>query len=243
MGKNLLVLFLIISGFITAQESYNSLVYEGNTAFKSKNYERASSKFSEAAKNKEKDFAAHYNLGNSLYKRKMYDEARAEFQKAENFASNLPDKMAAQYNTGNTFMQTQKAEKAVEYYKKALKQDPYNESAQRNYQIAKLKEKEKKEQQKQDGKSGGGGNDQSKSQQNKDEKGKNPTQQAGGNSQNKSGDGDNGNNSGKKPGENNIPKDLEKAMLDRTSNKERETAQRILNKNANSMPKSNEKDW
>jgi Ca-activated chloride channel family protein len=199
MEKNLLVVFLLICGFINAQESYNSLVYEGNTAFNSKNYERASSKFSEAAKTKDKDFTSHYNLGNALYKRKMYDEARAEFQKAENFATTLPDKMAAQYNIGNTFMETQKPDKAAEYYKKALKQDPLNESAQRNYQIAKLKEKEQK--------------------------------------------GNNGNDKNKKPDENNIPKNLEKSILDRTSNKERETAQRILNKNANTMPQSNAKDW
>ncbi|WP_090079763.1 tetratricopeptide repeat protein [Halpernia frigidisoli] len=238
MGKNLLVLFFLISAFINAQESYNSLVYEGNSAFKSKNYERASTKFLEASKGKEKDFTSHYNLGNSLYKRKMYDEARAEFQKAESFATSLPDKMAAQYNIGNTFMEGKNPEKAAEYYKKALKQQPNNESAQRNYQIAKLKEKEKNEQDKQKGKSGGGGGN-NKDQDNKDGKGKNPTQQSGGNSEENSGSGNNGKNSGK----NNIPKDLEKAILDRTSNKEQETAQKILNKNGNSMPQSNEKDW
>lgn len=169
----------------------------------------------------------------------MYDEARTEFQKAESFATSLPDKMAAQYNIGNTFMEGQKPEKAAEYYKKALKQDPKNESAQRNYQIAKLKEKEKNEEKKQKSKSGGGGKDQNKNQDNKDEKGRNPSQQQGGNTENNSGKGNNGKESGK----NNIPKDLEKQILDRTSNKERETAQRILNKNANSSPQSNEKDW
>ena len=239
MGKNLLVVFSLICGFINAQESYNSLVYEGNSAFNNKNYERASSKFLEAAKTKDKDFTSHYNLGNSLYKRKMFDEARAEFQKAENFATTLPDKMAAQYNIGNTLMETQKPEKAAEFYKKALKQDPLNESAQRNYQIAKLKEKEKKEQQNEKNKSSGNGKDQNKNQNNKDGKGKTPSQQQGGNSQNMTGNGAHGN----MPNEGNIPKDLEKAILDRTANKERETAQRILNKNSNSMPKSNEKDW
>ena len=241
MEKNLLVLFLLISGFINAQESYNSLVYEGNTAFNKKNYERASSKFSEAAKSKDTDFTSHYNLGNSLYKRKMYGEARAEFQKAENFATTLPDKMAAQYNIGNTFMQTQLPEKAAEYYKKALKQEPNNESAQRNYQIAKLKEKEKNEQQKQNGKSGGGGQDKNKD--NKDGKGKNPSQKSGGNNKNMAGNGGNGNEPDKKPNQGNMPKDLEKALLNRTENKERETAQKILNKNANSAPQSNDKDW
>jgi Ca-activated chloride channel family protein len=241
MVRNLLMLFLLIGSFINAQKSYNSLVYEGNSAFNSKNYERASSDFSEAAKIKNKDFTSHYNLGNSLYKRKMYVEARAEFQKAKNFATTLPDKMAAKYNIGNTFMETHKPAKAAEYYKKALKQDPTNESAQRNYQIAKLKEKEKNEPQKQNAKSGGSGKDQDPD--NKDGKNKNPSQQQGGNTQNIAGNRDNGNQPNKKPDDGNIPKDLEKAILDRTTNKERTTAQRILNKNVNSMPQSNEKDW
>lgn len=242
MKKNLLLVFLLICGLINAQEGYNTLVYEGNAAFNQKNYERASSKFSEAAKLKEKDFTSHYNLGNSLYKRKMYNEARAEFQKAENFATTLPDKMAAEYNIGNTFMKTQNPEKAAEYYKKALKQDPNNESAQRNYQIAKLKEKEKNEQ-KQNGKSGGNGKDKDQNKDNKDQKGKNPSQQNGGNIQNMAGNGNDGNNPGKKPNPGKMPKELEKALLERTENKEHETAQKILNKNTNLMPQSNEKDW
>ncbi|WP_417431283.1 tetratricopeptide repeat protein [Halpernia sp.] len=243
MVKNLLVFFLISSGFLNAQESYNSLVYEGNSAFGKKNYERSSSKFMEAAKIKDKDFAAHYNLGNSFYKRKMYEEARAEYQKAETNATTLQDKMAAQYNIGNTFMETQQPEKAAEYYKNALKQDPYNESAQRNYQIAKLKEKEKKEQQNQKNKSGGNGKNQNKNQNNEDGKGDTPQQKSGGNNQNRIGNGENGNQPNKKTNEKNIPEDLEKAILERSENKERETARRILNKNANSMPQSNEKDW
>ncbi len=40
-----------------------------------------------------------------------------------------------------------------------------------------------------------------------------------------------------------MPKNLEKAILDKINEKEKETARRILNKNSYSMPESNEKDW
>ena len=198
----------------------------------------------EAVQLEDKEFMAHYNLGNSLYKRKMYDEAKAEFDKAEKLSTNLPDKSAALYNLGNTYMQQQDSKKAAELYKQALKQDPYNESIRKNYEIAMLKEKEKKEQKNKKDDSGGGDGDQENKDKNKgQDKGDQPKKEAGTGQQNK-GDGEGKDpNENKKPDANKMPKDLEDAILNRVGNKERETAKRILNKNSYSMPESNEKDW
>lgn len=244
IARILLLLILGISTNLFAQESYNSLLHQGNTAFNNKNYDKSSAKFMEAVKSKEKDFDAHYNLGNSFYKEKKYEEARAEFDKAEKLASTIPDKMAAQYNLGNTYMETQQPDKAAEYYKKALKQDPQNEASQRNYQIAKLKQKQKEEQNKQGGKSGGNDGNKDNGKDPKDGKGDQPKQQNGkGGDPNTKGSGENGNEENEEDSKNKMPKELEKAILNRSENNERETARRILNKNADAMPQSNEKDW
>lgn len=236
--------FLLLFSFsiISAQGNYNTLVFEGNKEFEKKNYESSSSKFMEAAKLQPKDFAAHYNLGNSLYKRKMYQEAMAEYQKAEKSATTLKDKAAALYNLGNTHMQTNASDKAAEYYKQALKQDPYNETIRKNYEIAMLKEKEKQNQ-KQKNQQGGGGDGDNKDQSLGQDKGNTPQNQAGNGQQNK------GEGEGKDPNKNKndnsgkMPEDLENSILNRVENKERETAKRILNKNSYSVPQSNEKDW
>ena len=197
----------------------------------------------EAVKLNDKEFMAHYNLGNSLYKRKMFDEAKAEFEKAEKLANNLPDKSAALYNLGNTYMQQENSKKAADFYKQALKQDPYNESIRKNYEIAMLKEKEKEEQKKQKDNSGGGDGNENKDKNKGEDKGDQPKQEAGTGQKNK-GDGDGKDpNENKKPDPNKMPKDLEDAILNRVGNKERETAKRILNKNSYSLPESNEKDW
>lgn len=245
---NLNLLFAILLSFFgavffPAQENYKTLVFKGNKEFDQKNYEAASSKYMEAAKLNEKEFAAHYNLGNSLYKREMYAEAAAELEKAEKLAATLPDKGAALYNLGNTYMQQQDSKKAADLYKQSLKQDPYNENIRKNYEIAMLKEKEKEQQKDQNKQSGGGGDDKNKDKNKGDQKGDQPEKQAGAGEQGKGeGDGEDenkgkGNNSGK------MPEDLENAILNRVGNKERETAKRILNKNSYSMPQSNEKDW
>ena len=247
MNRNLLftsILLIFCTVFFSAQKSYNTLVFEGNKDFDKKNYESSSSKYMEAIKVNEKDFSAHYNLGNSLYKRKMFAEATAEYEKAEKLATTIPDKAAALYNLGNAHMQTNNSKKAAEFYKQALKQDPYNETIRKNYEIAMLKEKEKQEENKQKNNSGGGGgNDNNQDKNQGDEKGDTPQSQSGQGQQNKGeGEGDDPNknkndNSGK------LPKDLENSILNRVENKERETAKRILNKNSYSMPQSNEKDW
>ncbi len=237
--------FFLAAGltFFSAQESYNTLVFKGNQQFDKENYETSSSKYMEAVQLNDKEFMAHYNLGNSLYKRKMFDEAKAEFEKAEKLSTNLPDKSAALYNLGNTYMQQENSKKAAEYYKQALKQDPYNESIRKNYEIAMLKEKEKEQQKKQKDDSGGGDGDENKDKNKGQDKGDQPKQEAGTGQKNK-GDGDGKDpNENKKPDTNKMPKDLEDAILNRVGNKERETAKRILNKNSYSLPESNEKDW
>ena len=238
------VIFLAVGcSFFSAQENYKTLVFKGNQQFDKENYETSSSKYMEAIKLDDKEFMAHYNLGNALYKRKMFDEAKAEFEKAEKLSTNLPDKSAALYNLGNTYMQQQDSKKAAELYKQALKQDPYNESIRKNYEIAMLKEKEKEEQKKQKDGSGGGDGNENKDKNKGQDKGDQPKQEAGSGQQNK-GDGEgNDPNENKNNNANQMPKDLEDAILNRVGNKERETAKRILNKNSYSMPESNEKDW
>jgi len=237
-------LFFLGSYTVLAQESYNRLLFEGNKNFSKKNYENSSEKFKEAAKLKKEDFAAHYNLGNSYYKRNMFEEAKSEYDKAQKSAKNSHDKMAALYNLGNAYMKSNQPEKAAEFYKQSLKWDPYNEKIRKNYEIAKLKEKQKQLQKDQKNNSGKGSGDGKNKDQNSDNKdGKNPKNGNGENQKSPDGTGDNSNNNPKKDNGNNMPKDLQDAILNRVSNKERETARRILNKDGYSMPESNEKDW
>lgn len=237
-----LFVFIFSGQYVLAQGNYNTLIYEGNKQFENKNYEASSSKFLEATKLKEKDFGAHYNLGNALYKKQMYDEAKAEFDKAQQNTNNKLEKAAALYNMGNAYMQTKNSEKAAEFYKKALKQDPYNENIRKNFEIAMLKEKQKQNQQKDQGK---GDKDQKDQKQGESGDQNQQSQQPNGKGNQQKGKGEDGDQQKpQKPEQGNkIPKDIENAIMDRVENKERETAKRILNKDANSMPQSNEKDW
>ena len=253
---------LIFLGLVTvkAQESLNTLIFRGNRSFDKQKYGEATSTFSEAVKKNEKDFGAHYNLGNSLYKIKKYDEAIAEYQKAQKNTNNKDEKAASYYNEGNAHLQNGDGEKAVNAYKNALKFDPDNEAILKNLQIAKKKQKQKDNTQNQQNQQQNQQNNQNKNQdnnpnqqgdQNQENKNNNTKNQPNGNigDQNK-GKGNQGaekqnqKNEPQDPNEpNKIPKDLQKLILQRSANQERETAKKLLNKNGYYSPESNTKDW
>ena len=253
---------LIFLGLVTvkAQESLNTLIFRGNRSFDKQKYGEATSTFSEAVKKNEKDFGAHYNLGNSLYKIKKYDEAIAEYQKAQKNTNNKDEKAASYYNEGNAHLQNGDGEKAVNAYKNALKYDPDNEAILKNLQIAKKKQKQKDNKQNQQNQQQNQQNNQNKNQdnnqnqqgdQNQENKNNNTKNQPNGNigDQNKG----KGNQGAEKQNEKNepqnpndpnkIPKDLQKLILQRSANQERETAKKLLNKNGYYSPESNTKDW
>lgn len=253
---------LIFLGLIAvkAQESLNTLIFRGNRSFDKQKYGEATSTFSEAVKKNEKDFGAHYNLGNSLYKIKKYDEAIAEYQKAQKNTNNKDEKAASYYNEGNAHLQNGDGEKAVNAYKNALKFDPDNEAILKNLQIAKKKQKQKDNKQNQQNQQQNQQNNQNKNQdnhqnqqgdQNQENKNNNTKNQPNGNigDQNK-GKGNQGaekqnqKNEPQNPNDpNKIPKDLQKLILQRSANQERETAKKLLNKNGYYSPESNTKDW
>lgn len=245
---------------VKAQESLNTLIFRGNRSFDKQKYGEATSTFSEAVKKNEKDFGAHYNLGNSLYKIKKYDEAIAEYQKAQKNTNNKDEKAASYYNEGNAHLQNGDGEKAVNAYKNALKFDPDNEAILKNLQIAKKKQKQKDNKQNQQNQQQNQQNNQNKNQdnnqnqqgdQNQENKNNNTKNQPNGNigDQNK-GNGNQGlekqnqKNEPQNPNDpNKIPKDLQKLILQRSANQERETAKKLLNKNGYYSPESNTKDW
>ena len=245
---------------VKAQESLNTLIFRGNRSFDKQKYGEATSTFSEAVKKNEKDFGAHYNLGNSLYKIKKYDEAIAEYQKAQKNTNNKDEKAASYYNEGNAHLQNGDGEKAVNAYKNALKFDPDNEAILKNLQIAKKKQKQKDNKQNQQNQQQNQQNNQNKNQdnnqnqqgdQNQENKNNNTKNQPNGNigDQNKG----KGNQGAEKQNQKNepqnpndptkIPKDLQKLILQRSANQERETAKKLLNKNGYYSPESNTKDW
>lgn len=251
--NHILMLFLAL-GTLQAQETLNALLYKGNRKFDNQNYGQAGALFVDAVKKKETDFGAHYNLGNTLYKSKKFEQAIAEYNKAQQFTLDPQEKAAALYNKGNAFMQTADPEQAIASYKNALKLDPDNSAILKNLQIAK---KIKSQQQSKASSPKGKGNSDSKNSQNQNNPGndqqdqqnpKNKTQDNGNLGPENKGKGNEGKTSepekkDKESQSKELPKDLQQLIMQRSASQERETARKLQEKKAFSVPQSNEKDW
>lgn len=250
MIKKTLLFLFSFSGLlgifqIAAQGSYRASIYKGNQYFENGNYEKASSKFLDVVKERNDDFSAHYNLGNSFYKRNKFNEAKSEYEKAQKLAKNNEDRLMAIYNLGNAEMQNKNYSKAADLYKEALKQSPYNKYVRKNYQIAKQKlKKQNKQSRQREGKekSNDGDDEQNNNSQHLNNKG---NEQQGGqdNSNENDGKGRGKSHQIPKSEERHLPKELEESIMKEVEKKEKETARRILNRQSYSMPKSKEKDW
>ena len=122
---------------------------EGNRAYQAGQFDQAQSLYVEArsgVEEKSEDaYRLHLNLGDALYQRKKYGEARKEFEPAQ--ASETMELQApAAYNIGNTYfkeaMQTRDQNQALELlkqavasYRKTLELTPDDEDAKYNLEV------------------------------------------------------------------------------------------------------------
>ncbi|MDL1914236.1 MAG: tetratricopeptide repeat protein [Bergeyella sp.] len=250
----LYALFFLLCSFcgIAQRSGYNVRVHKGNEAFDKKELPAAIAKYNEALKFDSLDFAAHYNLGNALYREKEYSEAQRAYKKAESLAKNKEDKKAVLYNRGNAYMKSLDFDNASEFYKKALTLDPYNEEILKNYQISKYRRKNQakknrgvnqKNSKKEEGNKGTK-TDQDQ-ERNQDQKKDSPKE---GDKPKEIGDfqGEGEQDKGEQKGNKRSggrESDPDGRLLKEIQTRESNTAKRILNRNAYFTPRSKEKDW
>src|SRR6056300_392036 len=129
-------------------------IYEGNKQTETEAYTEAEKSYRRALSLAPEKAEALYNLGNTHFLDKQYEEASQRFFQTQKFAANKATKHKAFHNMGNVYMQKKEYQKAVEAYKNALRNNPSDEETRYNYALAKeLLEKEKPpEEQEQDDK-------------------------------------------------------------------------------------------
>lgn len=160
----------------TAHAQTNRLIKQGNNSYQKGDYKTASADYLEALKKNPNNVTPLFNLGNSLYQQKQYDQSRKIMNAAAKSAPTKDSKSAVNYNIGNSYMAQQKWEDAIDAYKIALKNNPQDGDAKYNLSYAEQMLKKQQQQ------GGGKNNKQDKNQKNKDQQNKN-----GKNDQNKNG--------------------------------------------------------
>ena len=155
MKNKLFVILLCFFSFGFSQEAkVINHIFNGNEKAQEEEYVEAEKAYREALSLAPEKAKALFNLGNTHFLDKKYQEASQRFFQTQKFATSKEDKHKAFHNMGNVYMQEKDYQKAVEAYKSALRNNSSDEETRYNYALAKeLLEKEKPpEEQEQDDK-------------------------------------------------------------------------------------------
>ena len=145
MKNKLFVILMCFFSFGFSQEAkVINHIFNGNEKAQEEEYIEAEKAYREALSLAPEKAKALFNLGNTHFLDKKYQEASQRFFQTQKFATSKEDKHKAFHNMGNVYMQEKDYQKAVEAYKSALRNNSSDEETRYNYALAKeLLEKEK----------------------------------------------------------------------------------------------------
>ena len=138
----LLCIFLPLSLFAQAGRKQ---VLEGNKLFIEEKYDEANNKYRDALVNNPENPVIHFNIGNTQYKKKKFEEAMKDYEKSLSI-DDILTQSKSYYNMGNTLYRMGKLPESILAYTQALKLNPDDEDAKYNleYVRAKLKDQAQK---------------------------------------------------------------------------------------------------
>jgi tetratricopeptide (TPR) repeat protein len=245
MHKIVYLVVLLVSGMLFSQESDKSL-YNGNQSFEQKKYTDAEADYRVTeSKKPPKKATAGYNLGNSIYRQNQQGEAQIKYIQALETAKTKTEKHRIYHNLGNTFMLDKNYDAAVDAYKNALRNNPFDEETRYNYALAKRKKKENPPPNGGDNDKNKGGNDKKpQPQNNKNDKGNSDKDNKKDQNKDKDkGDGEKKEDEKENPKPSGANKQRIDNILDAVNNAEKKVQDKVNAKKVKARPVSNEKDW
>ena len=149
--------FLLISTNILAQnntldKASNNLTLDGNLEFVEENLIDAEVFYRAAISKDSMNNIASYNMANSFYRSGLNMEALNEYKSAIKKSKNKMDLHKSFHNLGDVYMQNKDYQNAVNAFKNALLNNPYDDETRYNYALARelLKNKDNKKDKKDD---------------------------------------------------------------------------------------------
>ncbi len=127
---------------IYAQNAHD-LLKKADSEYESKKYDNAEESYS-AAKLLKKSEVTDYNLANTTYKKKKYKDATKLFEGVIDKSSDPSLRQKAYFNKGNAHFQSKEYTDAANAYKEAIRLNPSDEDARKNYALAKKMIQEQK---------------------------------------------------------------------------------------------------
>jgi tetratricopeptide (TPR) repeat protein len=141
MKRSLLTILLVSTFSLLFAQREAPDVRHGNREYQKENYTEAEVNYRRALDKNDESFESYFNLGDALFRQEKYDEAVAQYAKAEQLLKNVDDagrnkidgRLAATYhNMGNAFYAQQQYDKAVGAYQQSLRHNPKDNDTRYN---------------------------------------------------------------------------------------------------------------
>jgi tetratricopeptide (TPR) repeat protein len=219
-------------------QAENAQIRKGNKEFKKANFSNAQVKYTGALEKNPLSFGANYNLGNTAFVQKNYEEATKHFAEISQLNENASNLALANFNLGNSYMAQQKYQEAVQAYKTALKHNPDDYEAKYNLSYAQKKLKESQQNQQNQNKENQQDENKNENQQNKENnEEQNQEKQENQNQQN------NENQNQNQPQKQKIsPQDAQR-LLKAIDEADKKVQQKLAKEKAKASKTKLEKDW
>jgi len=135
---------LLLAFFLLTGASLND-ARKANQAYENGNYEEAAELYRAAIAEDPENPKLHFNLGNALAKMGNAEQAEAAYSRYKSLVENPADESMADYNTGKMLTDMEQYDQALNYFREALKNNPDDEDARHNYELALRKQQEQQE--------------------------------------------------------------------------------------------------
>lgn len=122
-----------------------SLLRQGNTLYDAGKFTEAGILFQKASDQIKTYYKGGYNSGNALYRQQKYKEAIAQLELAASSTEDKFEKAAAYHNIGNAELAQKSYGKAIEAYKKSLRNNPADEQSRYNLAYARKMQEQKQD--------------------------------------------------------------------------------------------------
>ncbi len=215
-------------------------VKEGNKLYEKGKFADAEAAYKQALTKDPTSGASHFNLGDAHFRQDRHEEAAREFGNAAMHLESGGDRGSTFYNMGNSFFRANKLDEAIESYKRALQNDPDDDDARHNLEVARNKKKQQEQQKQEQKKDQKKDQEQKQDQQQQDQK-KDQDQKQDQNQQQQQQEQQQQDRTKQIQQKNQMPKEEAERMLEALRNNEKE-----LQKKLQKRPVSRvrvEKDW
>ncbi|MGM0460633.1 MAG: tetratricopeptide repeat protein, partial [Bacteroidota bacterium] len=138
-------IFIALFGFFLIAASLND-ARKANDAYKSGDFETAVELYRQAIESNPDDARLHFNLGSALAKLGSAEEAVQSFERAKQLMDDPRRQSMADYNAGTALSEAEMYDEALNFFRSSLRNNPEDEDAKHNYEMAIQKQQEQEQQ-------------------------------------------------------------------------------------------------